>query len=53
MAENTNNPAPEKKGDKNSKPRFNSNWIFAILAVSMLLFNFYRKQSAEGNDKHG
>jgi AFG3 family protein len=40
MAENTNNPAPEKKGDKNSKPRFNSNWIFAILAVSMLLFNF-------------
>ena len=35
MAENTNNnQAPDKKPDKNAKPRFNTNWIFAILAVS-------------------
>jgi len=40
MAENTNNPTPDKKIEKNLKPRFNSNWIFAILLVSMLLFNF-------------
>ena len=42
MAENihNNNQGPEKKPDKNIKPRFNTNWIFAILAVSVILFQF-------------
>jgi AFG3 family protein len=35
-----NNQVPEKKPDKNIKPRFNTNWIFAILAVSVILFQF-------------
>jgi len=40
MADNLdNNLSPEKKSDKNAKPKFNSNWIFAILAVSLILFN--------------
>jgi AFG3 family protein len=38
MAENTNNQGTEKKQDRNSKPRFNTNWIFAILALSLILF---------------
>ena len=42
MTENTNNnQVPEKKPDKNIKPRFNTNWIFAILAVSLILFSFF------------
>jgi AFG3 family protein len=35
---NENNQGAEKKPDKNSKPRFNTNWIFAILALSVILF---------------
>src|SRR5664279_3413457 len=39
MAENTNNnQESDKKPDKNLKPRFNTNWIFAVLAVSLILF---------------
>jgi cell division protease FtsH len=40
MAENNNNnnKGSDKKPDKNIKPRFNTNWIFAILAVSIILF---------------
>jgi len=38
MAENNNNRIPNKTNDKNAKPRFNSNWIFAILAISIILF---------------
>jgi AFG3 family protein len=39
MAEDNDiNQNPEKKTDKNIKPRFNSNWIFAIVAVSILIF---------------
>ena len=38
MTQNTNKPSPEKKGDKNIKPKFNSNWIFAIIALSFILF---------------
>ena len=41
MADNTNNTSPEKKIDKNAKPRFNSNWIFAILALSLILFEIF------------
>jgi ATP-dependent metalloprotease FtsH len=42
MAENTNNnQASDKKPDKNLKPRFNTNWIFAVLAVSMILFTVF------------
>ena len=37
MAENTNKPT-QGKDDKNVKPRFNTNWIFAILAISIILF---------------
>jgi len=41
MTENTsNNQEAEKKPEKNSKPRFNTNWIFAILALSVILFQF-------------
>jgi ATP-dependent metalloprotease FtsH len=42
MTENTNkNQGPEKKPDKNSKPAFNTNWIFAILAVSLIAFSLF------------
>jgi len=42
MAENTNNnQASDKKPDKNLKPRFNTNWIFAVLAVSLILFTLF------------
>ena len=47
MTENTdNNQAPEKKPDKNLKPRFNTNWIFAILAVSLILFSLFNTGKA-------
>ena len=41
MTQNTNKPVPDKKGDKNAKPRFNSNWIFAIIALSFILFEVF------------
>jgi ATP-dependent metalloprotease FtsH len=42
MTDNTNdNQAPEKKSDKSLKPRFNTNWIFAVLAVSLILFSLF------------
>jgi len=42
MAEDTNNgQGTEKKPDKSIKPRFNTNWIFAILAVSLILFQLF------------
>ena len=47
MTENTNsNQDPEKKPDKNIKPRFNTNWIFAILAVSLILFSLFNTGKA-------
>ena len=40
MAEETNsNKNNDKKPEKGMIPKFNSNWIFAILAVSVILFN--------------
>jgi len=39
MTDNSNNnQGSDKKPDKNVKPRFNTNWIFAILAVSVIIF---------------
>ncbi len=38
MAENTNNPLPDKKNDKNIKPRFNTNWIFFAVIGAFILF---------------
>jgi ATP-dependent metalloprotease FtsH len=38
--ENNTNQGSEKKVDNNQKPKFNSNWIFAIIAVSILAFQF-------------
>jgi AFG3 family protein len=47
MTENTNNnQAPDKKPDKNGKPRFNTNWIFAVLAVSLILFSLFNNGKA-------
>ena len=47
MAENTNNnQGPEKKPDKNVKPRFNTNWIFAVLAVSLIAFSLLNNGKA-------
>ena len=41
MSDNLNiNQGPEKKIDKNTKPKFNSNWVFAILAVILIAFQF-------------
>lgn len=40
MADN-NNENQEKKPDKIPKPRFNSNWIFAILAISLIVFQIF------------
>jgi cell division protease FtsH len=40
MADNDNrNQGPVNPPDKNMKPKFNSNWIFAILAVSFIVIN--------------
>ncbi len=44
MAENDNNnknKGPQKPSDKSLKPKFNSNWIFAILIVSFLAINLF------------
>ena len=43
MTENNKNitPGPEKTNGKGLKPRFNSNWIFAILAISVILFQVF------------
>jgi AFG3 family protein len=42
MTENTNsNQGTDKKPDKNIKPRFNTNWIFAIVAIFVILFQFF------------
>lgn len=42
MAENENkNKGPLKSPEKNLKPKFNSNWIFAILIVSFLAINLF------------
>jgi hypothetical protein len=39
MADDNINQNTDKKSDKSLKPRFNTNWIFAIVAVSILAFN--------------
>ncbi|NSW95333.1 MAG: ATP-dependent zinc metalloprotease FtsH, partial [Bacteroidales bacterium] len=36
MTENNNNKGSDKNSEKNQKPRFNSNWIFAILAIAFI-----------------
>jgi cell division protease FtsH len=42
MTENSNkNQGSDKKPDKNLKPGFNTNWIFAILAVSLIAFSLF------------
>jgi AFG3 family protein len=42
MAANTNNnQGSEKIPDKNIKPRFNTNWIFAIIAGSLIIFTLF------------
>lgn len=42
MAENNNkNQEPGKLTDKNLKPKFNTNWIFAILAISFIAINLF------------
>lgn len=42
MADNNNeNQGSGKKPDKVPKPRFNSNWIFAILAFSLIIFQVF------------
>jgi AFG3 family protein len=47
MAENSNNnQVPEKKPDKSLKPRFNTNWIFAVLAVSLIVFSLFNNGKA-------
>lgn len=52
MAE-TNNTNPVKKPDKNAKPVFNSNWIWAILLLSILLFEvFYGSRSIPKTNKN-
>ncbi len=41
MAEDNNtNQGSDNKGEKIQKPKFNSNWIFAIIALSILVFQF-------------
>jgi cell division protease FtsH len=42
MTDNDNkNKGPINSSDKNLKPKFNSNWIFAILIVSFLAINLF------------
>jgi len=46
--ENNNNQGQDKKTDKSQKPKFNSNWIFAIIAISILIFQImYGGRSVE------
>jgi len=48
MAQNSNKPSPNRKNDQNPRPRFNSNWIFAILAISIILFEvLFTSKSAQ------
>jgi ATP-dependent metalloprotease FtsH len=48
MTENNSEQGSEKKPDKNVKPKFNTNWIFAILAGSLILFQlFYTGKPAQ------
>ena len=48
MAQNSNKPSPNRKNDQSPRPRFNSNWIFAILAVSIILFEvLFTSRSAQ------
>ncbi|HNW56796.1 MAG TPA: ATP-dependent metallopeptidase FtsH/Yme1/Tma family protein, partial [Bacteroidales bacterium] len=49
MAENSNkSQGSDNKNDKNIKPRFNTNWIFLILAASIILFQlFYGGKAVE------
>ena len=35
---NSNNTKPDNKSEKSIQPKFNTNWIFAILAVSIIAF---------------
>jgi len=47
MTDNSNtNQGSDKKPDKNLKPRFNTNWIFAVLAVSLILFSLFNNGKA-------
>jgi len=47
MTENSNtNQGPDKKPDKSLKPRFNTNWIFAVLAVSLIIFSLFNNGKA-------
>ena len=42
MAENENkDKGPVKPPETNLKPKFNSNWIFAMLIVSFLAINLF------------
>jgi AFG3 family protein len=42
MAENSNNnTGSEKKPEKSVKPRFNTNWIFAAIAISLIAFQLF------------
>ncbi len=48
MAENTNNPIPDKKNNKNVKPRFNTNWIFfGVVAIIILFQVFFPRDSSQ------
>jgi ATP-dependent metalloprotease FtsH len=41
MSDNINtNQGPEKKIDKTGKPKFNSSWIFAVILILLIAFNF-------------
>ncbi|MGE5420068.1 MAG: ATP-dependent zinc metalloprotease FtsH [Chloroflexota bacterium] len=53
MAENNiENQGSGKKPDKIPKPKFNSNWIFAILAFSIIIFQlFYGGKAAPKTSK--
>ncbi|MCX6333991.1 MAG: ATP-dependent zinc metalloprotease FtsH [Bacteroidia bacterium] len=52
MADNKN-IIPGKKGDKNIKTGFNTNWIWAILFISILLFEVvYPKSTPKKTDKN-
>jgi AFG3 family protein len=47
MAENNNSKQGlDKKPDKNSKPGFNTNWIFAVLAVALIAFSLFSNGKA-------
>ena len=41
------------KGDDKKKPKFNIYWIYGIIFLTIIAWNFYRTVDGTGIDSHG